>query len=191
MKNIILTITLLYISIACAQERIIDGDNRPKDYFPQKGDYIVYNSLNDFEGTFVYENNSGERVEIYLEKKKFCFEDNLGLCSQRLFGNYEYKNNGQLVVSKDNLLQKNEINMSDDKHFSPQISSVGNQKNKITLSIHDTKKDKQIVGIFTKLESGKYSLKLKEQGGINIIRPGEEKEKGFTLPEEMILTKIN
>lgn len=139
----------------------------------------------------MYENNSGERVEIYLEKKKFCFEDNLGLCSQRLYGNYEYKNNGQLVVSKDNLLQKNEINMSDTKHFSPQISSVGNQKNKITLSIKDTKKDKRIVGIFTKLESGKYSLKLKEKGGINIIRPGEEKEKGFTLPEEMILTKIN
>src|SRR5690606_33854763 len=156
----------------------------------QKGDFIVYNSLNDFEGTFVYENNSGERVEIYLEKKKFCFED-LGLCSQRLYGNYEYKNNGQLVVSKDNLLQKNEINMSDTKHFSPQISSVGNQKNKITLSIKDTKKDKHIVGIFTKLESGKYSLKLKEKDGINIIRPGEEKEKGFTLPEEMILTKIN
>src|SRR5690606_39222179 len=153
MKNIILIITLLYTSIACAQERIIDGDNRPVDYFPQKGDYIVYNSLNDFEGTFVYENNSGERVEIYLEKKKFCFEDLLGLCSQRLFGHYEYKNHGQLVVSKDNLLQKNEINMSDDKHFSPQISNVRIQKNKSTLCIHDTKKDKCSVGIFTKLES--------------------------------------
>src|SRR5690606_1819646 len=158
MKNIILTITLLYISIACAQERIIDGDNRPKDYFPQKGDYIVYDSLNDFEGTFVYENNSGERVEIYLEKKKFCFDDVIGYCAQILIGTYEYKNNNDLLVSKREVRYSNDKITSTEYKSSPlpQITSIGNEKNKITLSIHDTKKDKQIVGIFTKLESGKY-----------------------------------
>lgn len=192
MKNIILIIAVLLSGIAFSQERIIDGDNRPQDYFPQKGDYIFYNSLNDFEGIFIWEIESDKRVEIVLEKKKLCFEEGIKYCTQILVGSYEYENIGQLVVSKDNVLQKKEIRRSDIKNSPLQIMSIGNEKNKITLSINDSKKDKHIVGILTKLDNGKYSLKLKERSeGINIIRPGEEKQKGFTLPEEMILTKIN
>src|SRR5690606_41877971 len=68
MKNIILAITLLYISIACVQERIIDNNNRPQNYVPKKGDYIVNNGLNDFEGTFIWENSSKDRSEEHTSE---------------------------------------------------------------------------------------------------------------------------
>ena len=189
MKNIILIITLLYTSIACAQERIIDGDNRPADYFPQKGDYIVYNSLNDFEGAFIWENSSKDKISIILEKKKYCVEGDVEFCTQILIGSIEYKKNGQLIVSKEKIPQKESVKLSDIESNNSQIMSIKNSNQKIILSIKDDLLGKSIKGTFDKLDGGKYSLKLSEPKEYSVFN--RNKKKGFTFPEEMILTKIN
>jgi|GEM_PF-1710371 len=190
MKNYKLLILLLFSCILFAQERIIDGNERPENYSPQKGDYLTNNLLDDFEGVFIWKNDNGKEILITLIKKKFYYEI-ADFYTDMLFGSIEYKRNNKIIIQKKVIESKDKISTSDTKTSPYQIMGGVVTSQSVELSINDEEKNKHIVGIFTKLENGKYLLKLKELRDNTIIRPGERgKESGFTLPEEMILIKL-
>jgi len=180
---------MLYLSnTAFTQERIIDPNKIPENYVPQRGDYIINHFVTDFVGEYILSKN-GVNFYMKLEKKKLCV-DYTGVCYDRLYGEIEFKKQKKIIIGKKKIFTNHKITSSNHKNVTPQISSLIIDKNKTTLIIQDSIKNKSIEGILTKLENGKYSLKLKERGGTRVSVKEPEIIAGFTLPEEMILIKV-
>lgn len=188
MKNIIFLSALLFISNACAQERIIDPDKIGDNYIPKKGDYIINNFIDSFVGEYNFHQNE---INFYmkLEKKKFC-DNYTEVCYDRIYGQIELKHNNNTTIEKSEMPNKHKVESSDFKDIIPQVSSILIENDKTTLNIYDSIKQKSIEGILIKLDNRKYSLKLKEKS-YGILQKNKKNEKGFTLPVAMILTKTN
>lgn len=190
--KILTTISVLLLTlIVQAQGKIIDvNNNPPENYTPQKGDYIVNNKMRSFEGNYTFVDTNGNKYKMSLVKKKSCF-DLTGVCYDRLFGAFEYKKSGKMLIEKKKILNKEELWTNDQNRSLPQITSIGTVNNNgIELRIKDSLKNKSLRGILTKLENGKYSLKISDNIERLIMTEKDKTLPGMTLPSEMILTKI-
>lgn len=101
-KHIFLTISFILFGISCkAQNPVINISDRNGEYI--NGAYYkdVNNILNQFEGTYVYDDGV-DYLKIVFQKKVMQFT---GSCYQDLLiGEYQYKKNGVEIINTLNKL---------------------------------------------------------------------------------------
>jgi len=192
LKLIILLVIFVGINTLNAQKRTIDVNaSSAEDYSPQSGDYLKNNKYDDFVGLYTYSNNNGTVFKMTLEKKIFYYKVS-DAYFDRIFGSYEYKKENKNIVKKVDIIQKEKISLEDLKNNEPQISSIKLlEDNQMEIRIIDKLNNKNLKGVLSKLDNGKYSLKISEEkGGINITAKKAQKSMtGMILPKEMTLIK--
>jgi|SRR5690606_26970514 len=183
-KIITIFISIMMFSVK-AQERVIDSRNPPENYVPEKGDYITDSFLEAFTGKYIF-TDQNQNFELNLYKKKLCIKS-FTYCKDVIIGYFEFKKDGMKLIEQKAVSQKDTYTGSE----SFQIIGSATEKNEIRMSIKDDNKNKSLRGILTKMDDGKYSLKISDSIEHSIVKEKDKSESGMTLPSEMILTKVD
>jgi hypothetical protein len=188
MKNIYLTLILLFISISNTAQTPILDINDDTYYIATQGTYFkdVNHTFDPFLGTWKYQ-IGGNILIIKIEKVEMYYSSDFGVYEDFIKGNYSYSSDGgnTFVV---NTIQQNIGNNNPD--INPLYSCGPETPIKDRMAFYDVIYQKDAYAIFT-FENNIFNqmhLKLENKSG-GVIYPATPPNPAFCIPNNVVLTK--
>ena len=162
----------------------MDGTAIAQD-IPETGAYKTNTTMTGFHGNWQWVNGS-DTVKLMLATKKLYYTVTGGFWWDALCGWYKYKKGNTVVV--DNYYNAGNIE-------EPGMLSGGNQSDNISVVVaflQDIPKNKYgQVTLSLNAAQDRITWKLEPTPGLKVHLPGSPPySPGFTLPENMVLTKL-
>lgn len=150
---------------------------------PTQGSYITNNTMGAFHGTWQWVNGI-DTVKIFLATKKVYYAINGGYYMDNLVGWHVYKKGNTIIESSYNFINNVEQ--------STILGGNYNFQNKIESTFNDLTKAKSCdLTLTINASQNQLMWKLDVSPGLKARKPGQPAYiRGFTLPENMILTKL-
>lgn len=190
MKNILTTISILISLLTYSQTPTIVGmgTGSSLEDLPS-GSYIkdLNNEFEKFSGTWRWSSGS-ETLTFILEKKENQLDDRYGSFRDYMIGNYVYYN------ANSNVSINTSLNFYDLTEGNPPLytSGIKDSESIEFMFIDVLIQKKYTANALFKFEPGSLTqlkLQLKNPGTIGLL-PGETFNSNFSIPNNVILTKI-
>jgi len=192
MKKLIILPLLLLISCKAQTTYPLsnyDSSNLKNNNYIQDSEGV----LNPFVGTWEWTDGLSN-FRIVLTKENHWKAPNDNFYEDKIFGGYRYIENGNLIIDKLSYTTSFTSNPSTWSSFSSILGGVSYpETNKLIISIYDAVKGKDCHATITLqmnsngIVQGHWKLQDKETSNYH----GSVKQQGFSIPTDVILTKIN
>jgi len=153
---------------------------------PTQGSYITNNSMGAFHGTWQWVNGA-DTVKIYLTTKKVYCDINGGFFWDLLVGWHLYKKGN--VIIENSLSNINIVNLRTFTGSNQNSSNINTIEGGTFKDITKNKEGELTLTLNT--AQNQLTWKLDVSPGLKARKPNQPAYiRGFTLPENMILTKL-
>jgi len=196
MKKYTLLVLIAFLSISCKAQTVYSLSNYDSRNL-KNGNYIkdTEGVLNPFVGTWEWTNNGNTSFRVIITKVEHWNGGNArDYYVDKVLGGYRYIENGTLVVDKLTYATNFTSDPATWNAFSLILGGVSYpETNKLNISVYDEIKGKDCHATITLqmnsngIVQGHWKLQDKETSNYH----GSVKQQGFSIPTDVILTKIN